>query len=228
MSSATGTIGIIVTGATGMLGEGVLAECLAHPAVARVLSVSRRSSGVVHEKMKEVLVPDFADLRPIRPLLDGYDACLYCLGSSPLGRTEEEYREVTVSLATRFADVLVGHSSVRTFCFISSAGAEARGRFMWQRVKAEAELALGAMPIERLFCFRPAVVRMTKGLKHAHLHYRVLDCVMPFAKRLFPNRVCTLRELGLAMIEVAAQADQRSRVLEVADIVEMSRAADRA
>jgi uncharacterized protein YbjT (DUF2867 family) len=217
MRSQERNIRVVLTGATGMIGEGVLAECLTHAAVEKVLLLSRRPSGVEHAKVEEVIVADFSDLRAVRPLLAGYHACLYCLGSTPLGATEEQYRNVTVGLATTLASALVSHPSFRTFCFVSAAGADVKGRFMWQRIKGEAEHALGELKIPSLYVFRPGIVRMTKGLRRAHVHYRILDCFLPLAKKALPNLICTLRELALAMISASVHGYRRT-VIEVPDI----------
>lgn len=131
----------IITGATGMVGEGVLHECLNHDGVEQVLVIGRRSCGITHPKLKEVLHGDFHDLSAIEGGLVGYNACFFCLGASSVGMSEEEYRAVTYTLTMHVAETLIKYNPDMTFCYVSGAGTDSteRGKFMWARVKGKTE-----------------------------------------------------------------------------------------
>ena len=150
----------IITGATGMVGEGVLLECLNHPDGERMLVINRRPCGVSHPKMREVIHADFFDLHPIESQLPGYDACFFCLGISSMGVSNEEYRRTTYDLTLNVAHTLARSNSEMTFCYVSGAGTDStgRGRAAWARVKGETENALLAL-FRNAYVFRPAFMK---------------------------------------------------------------------
>lgn len=148
---------VVITGVTGMVGEGVLLECLEHPNIREVLSVSRRPSGRVHTKLKEYIVPDFLSLLENDEKLTGYDACFYCAGISSVGVKEPTYRQVTYDTTMAFAKALNPNPGM-TFIYVSGAGTDSseKGRIMWARVKGKTENELMQLPFKQSIGFRPA------------------------------------------------------------------------
>jgi len=212
----------IVTGATGMVGEGVLHECLQHPNVEQVLVVGRRRCGVNHSKLNELVIPDFYDLSSIRNQLVDYNACFFCLGVSSIGMKEPEYYKLTYELTMNFATTLVARNPEMTFCYISGAGTNEKGRMMWARVKGKTESDLTRLAFAHVYNFRPGIIKPTKGLKNTLSFYNYLGWLIPIIKLIAPGNVCSLREIGLAMIN-AANKGYPKQVLEVSDIVALSK-----
>ena len=212
----------IITGATGMVGEGVLHESLHHPEIEQALVVGRRSCGTTHPKLKELLVPDFFDLSSIQNQLTGYNACFFCLGVSSIGMKEPEFYKLTHELTLNFATTLVTRNSGMTFCYISGAGTNEKGRMMWARVKGKTESDLTRLGFSHVYNFRPGIIKPTKGLKNTLGFYNYLGWLIPVVKLIAPNNVCSLREIGLAMINAAIKGYQK-QVLEVRDIVALSK-----
>ncbi|GAC1540533.1 MAG: epimerase [Polyangiales bacterium] len=214
---------VIVFGATGMVGQGVLRECLLDPGVARVLAVGRRATGQTHAKLRELVRADLTDWSDAATALAGYDACFYCLGVSSAGKSESEYRNVTYELALAAARALVTVSPQMTFDFVSGGGTDSSGKSssMWARVKGETERAIQALPFARTFAFRPALIRPMHGIRSRTGSYRVLYSilgpVLPLAKKLFPRHVTTTERVGRAMLHVARHGYPKA-VLENADI----------
>jgi hypothetical protein len=215
----------IITGATGMVGEGVLHECLLHPDVESVLSISRRPCGIEHAKLKEILHQDFSDFSAIEKELSGCNAGFFCMGVSSVGMSEEKYRHLTYDLTMALARTLAKVNPDMTICYITGMGADSseKGRTMWARVKGKTENDLMRLPFRGAYMFRPGFIRPTKGLKNAHGFYLLLDPLFPLARLLFPNAILTLREIGLAMINSVTHGPDK-RVLEVADIAALARA----
>jgi uncharacterized protein YbjT (DUF2867 family) len=153
----------IITGATGMVGEGVLHECLQHPAVEAVLVINRKPCGVVHPKLKEIIHPDFFDLSGIQQQLKGYNACFFCLGVSSIGMKEPEYHRLTYTLTLNFAETLSKLNRDTTFCYVSGGGTDSseKGRSMWARVKGKTENDLMKLPFKQVFAFRPGYMHPT-------------------------------------------------------------------
>src|SRR5476651_2638272 len=141
-------IRVIITGSTGMVGEGVMHECLLHPDVEAVLVINRKPDGVVHPKLKEIVHKDFFDLSAIEDQLKGYNACYFCLGVTSLGKKEPEYYKLTYTLTLNFAQTLVKHNPDMTFCYVSGAGTDSTesGKIMWARVKGKTENDLMKLP----------------------------------------------------------------------------------
>ncbi len=216
-------IKVIVFGATGMVGEGVLHECLRHPDVASVLAIVRRSTGVQHPKLKELLHGDFFDYTSIEPELSGYDACFFCLGVSSVGMKEEAYRRVTYDLTMSAARSLSRLNPAMTFCYVSGAGTDSteRGRLMWARVKGKTENDLGKLPFKDVYLFRPGFIKPTPGLLHAFAIARALGVFYPLLHLLLPRYVCTLEDIGLAMIRVATSGAPK-KILDSPDITSVA------
>jgi len=218
-------IRVILTGATGMVGEGVLLECLEHPAIEQVLSVSRRPSPVKHSKLKECIVPDFLQLEGVVDQLAGYDACFYCAGISSSGMSEAEYTRITYDIPLHFADTLVKLSPQMIFGHVSGSHTDSseKGRIMWARVKGKAENALMRCGFRKVYSFRPGFMKPTPGQKNVKGYYRAIGGLYPILHALFPNYVSTMREVGLAMINSALRGYPKS-VLEISDIHALARA----
>jgi uncharacterized protein YbjT (DUF2867 family) len=212
-------INAIVLGATGMVGEGVLHECLKHPNVKSILAINRRSCGVKHEKLTELIHKDFQDFSAIEDQLAGYNACYFCLGVSSLRMKEDEYRRITHDLTIQVADILVKLNPAMTFCYISGLGTDSteKGRTMWARVKGKTENDLIKLPFKAAYMFRPGYIQPTKGLKNSYKIYKVLSPFYPLWKALFSKYVCTLEEIGLAMINTVLSGSDL-KVLECKDI----------
>ncbi len=210
---------VIITGATGMVGEGVAHECIRHPAVESILLLSRRPSGITHSKVTELLHDNFFDISSISERLRGYDACYFCLGISSVGKGEEDYRKVTHDLTMHVARTLVQVNPGMTFCYVSGSGTDStvKGSVMWARVKGQTENHLLALPFPQAYMFRPGYMHPTVGLKNTLKYYRYLGWLYPAFKKLFPGFVGTLRDLGLAMIRVTIYGYGKKR-LEVKDI----------
>ena len=212
-------IKVILTGATGMVGEGVLLECLAHPEVAEVLLVGRKAYGRAHPKLKELLVPDFMDLDGVKDRLSEYDACFYCAGVSSIGMKEPEYTRVTYDVTLHFAGVLAGLNPGMVFDYVSGAGTDSseKGRVMWARVKGRTENALEQLGFRKVYNFRPGYIGATDGQRNVPSYYKYFALLIPVLYRLLPNQGCTMPEVGLAMIN-SVLVGYPKQVVEVRDI----------
>ena len=215
---------VIITGATGMVGEGVLLECLQDPGVQQVLVVTRKPTGRQHPKLREVLLQDFAHPEPIAAELTGYDACYFCLGVSSVGMKEPEYTRLTYDLTLGFARVLARQSPQLTFCYVSGAGTDSteKGRQMWARVKGRTENELLRLPFRAAYMFRPGFMKATPGQRNVLPLYKYIAWLYPLARRLTPGFVSTMAEVGQAMLRVTRHGYEK-RVLEVKDIVALAR-----
>ena len=215
---------IIITGSTGMVGEGVLHECLHHPDVESILVINRKTCGVAHPKLTEILHNDFFDISPLEKLVTGYNACFFCLGVSSVGMKEPEYTRITYTLTMNFATTLAGVNPDMVFCYVSGAGTDGteQGRMMWARVKGKTENDLAKLPFRQEYNFRPAFIIPTKGLKNTHSYYNIFAWLIPVFRTVLPNYITTLRDLGLAMINSAVSGYSKT-VLEVKDIKLLSK-----
>ena len=214
----------IITGATGMVGEGVLIECLAHPNVEQVLVLSRKSCGITHPKLQEVLCSNFMDLSAIENKLQGYNACFFCMGVTSLGLSEEEYTKFSYDIPLHVAKTLVRLNPDMTFSYVSGAGTDGRGKRknMWMRVKGKTENDLMKLPFKKAYMFRPGYMQPTKGAKNTQKLYKPISWMYPLFRALFPKFVCTLKEVGLAMINTVNK-DYETNFLEVKDIVALAK-----
>jgi uncharacterized protein YbjT (DUF2867 family) len=212
-------IRVIVTGATGMVGEGVMHECLLHPAVSEVLIIVRKSTGVTHPKLKEIVHADFYNIEPIKEKLAGYDACFFCLGISSVGMKEDDYYKITYNLTMHVGEILVQQNPFMTFCYISGAGTDSteKGRLMWARVKGKTENDLQQLGFAHVYNFRPAIISPTKGLKNTLGFYKWLGWMLPILRTVAPNTITSLKNLGIAMINTALKGYPKT-ILEVKDI----------
>jgi len=220
---------VVLFGATGMLGSGTLIECLAHPEVTAVLTVGRRATGMEHEKLTELIHDDFLDFRPVTSRFAGFDACLFCLGVSSAGMSEEAYRMVTVDVAVSAAKALLEASSDMALCFVSGAGTDdtERGRTMWARVKGAAENRLAAMPFRAVWLFRPGYVQPVKGVRSRttlyNAAYAAVGWLYPVLRRVAPRLVTNTENVGLALIR-AARDGAPSKIIDNAGINDLAEA----
>jgi uncharacterized protein YbjT (DUF2867 family) len=217
-------IRVIITGATGMVGEGVLHECLHHPDVEQVLVINRRPCGVSHPKLKEVIHLNFQDLTPVESQLVNYNACFFCLGVSSVGMKEQQYHKLTYDLTIHFAETLSSLNPGMTFCYVSGSGTDSseKGKRMWARVKGKTENKLMQLPFKKAYMFRPGFMKPTEGMKNTLKGYGFFTWMYPALRPLFPNFVCTLNEVGVAMINTVRKGYSKP-ILEVADIVALAK-----
>ena len=214
---------VVLFGATGMVGQGALRECLLDDGVRRVLAVGRAATGQRHEKLREVVVPDVADLSAVEGELVGFDACLFCLGVSSAGMSEADYTRLTVDLTLAVARTLLRLNPGMTFVFVSGTGTDGseRGRVMWARVKGKAENALLGMGFRAAYMFRPAAIVPMHGItsrtRWIRIANTVLKPVFPALRALLPSYVTTTEQLGRAMLKVAREGYPKT-VIEARDI----------
>lgn len=202
-----------------MVGEGVLHECLNHPDVESVLIINRRPGNFSHPKLKEIIHDDFYEPSKIEDQLKDYNACYFCLGTTSVGKNEEVYTKITYDLTKNFADTLVKLNPEMTFCYVSGSGTDSseKGKIMWARVKGRTENYILNLGFKNAYAFRPALILPTKGLKNTLTPYKILFPLLPVIKLLFPKYVCSLKEIGLAMINCVTKGYEKN-VLEVKDI----------
>ena len=206
---------VILFGATGMVGQGVLRECLRAPDVERVLAVGRSATRQTHPKLGELLHGDFTDFSAVAEQLRGYDACFFCVGTSAAGMTEAEYHRMTYDTTLAAAETLVGLSPEMTFIYVSGSGTDSteRGRTMWARVKGQTENALLRLPFRRSIMMRPAYIQPQHGIRSKTRLYRVLYAVtgplFPLWRWIAPKHVITLDEMSRAMLTVARHGAPR-------------------
>ena len=214
----------IITGATGMVGEGVLLECLSHPEVEQVLVINRRPGGVSHPNLREIIHPDFFDLAPIESQLMGYDACFFCLGVSSVGMSMAEYKRITYDLTLHVGQLLAKSNPGMTFCYVTGAGTDSseRGRVAWARVKGATENALMRL-FKRSYMFRPGFMKASPGQKNLKSYYKYIGWLYPIGRAVYPAGFCTLQEVGRAMINAVKQGYPR-QILDVKDIVKLAAA----
>jgi uncharacterized protein YbjT (DUF2867 family) len=212
----------IITGATGMVGEGVLLECLSHPDVEQVLVVNRRPGGVAHPKLREIVHTDFFSLSPIEQELIGYNACFFCLGVSSVGISDEVYKHITYDLTLNFAELLAKLSPQMTFCYVTGAGTDSseQGRIAWARVKGATENALMRL-FKESYMFRPGFMKATTGQKNVKGYYKFLAWLYPVGRAIYPAGFCTLQEVGRAMINAVSNGYPK-QILDVKDIVKLA------
>ncbi len=214
---------VLILGATGMVGQGVLRECLRDEKVTSVLAIVRQSGGLNHPKLRELLLADFFDVSAVTPHLSGLDACFYCLGVSSFRMKEPEYRRITFDLTLMWARAVLAASPEVTFEYVSGQGTDSseHGSVMWARVKGETENALLHLGFRAAYMFRPGVIIPLDGIQSKTPAYRVLYSILrpllPLLNRMFPNQVTDTTRLAKAMIRAATNGALKS-VLETTDI----------
>ena len=215
---------IIITGSTGMVGEGVLHECLLHPKVKNVLVINRRECYVKHSKLKEIIHKDFSDFSQIQNELVGYDTAFLCMGVSSIGMEEDKYKFLTYNLTMSLAKPLADLNSNFTLIYVSGAGTDSseQGKSMWARIKGKTENDLIKMPFKNVYAFRPGGITPTPGLKNTFTILKLMKPILPLLRLLLPKMICSLKEVGLAMINATLYGYDKN-VIEVTDIVKLSR-----
>jgi uncharacterized protein YbjT (DUF2867 family) len=214
---------VILFGASGMVGQGVLRECLLDPGVHKILSIGRSTTGQHHEKLHEIIHTDFLDFSAIQGQLSGFDACFFCLGVSSVGMPEERYRRITYDFTMAAARTLMDRDPGMTFIYVSGMGTDSteRGRTRWARVKGKTENDLLRLPFKAAYMFRPAAILPLHGITSKTGLYRALYMLVaplvPLLKGTWPKYVTTTEQVGRAMINVARQGAPK-RVLENFDI----------
>jgi uncharacterized protein YbjT (DUF2867 family) len=209
---------IIITGATGMVGEGILLECLQLPQVTEILSVSRKSCGITHQKLKEYIVADFLSIDLNDEKLKGFDACFFCAGISSVGISEDEYRRITYDITLHFAKACHPNPNM-SFIYVSGGGTDSseKGRMAWSRIKGKTENDLMKLPFKQAFGYRIGFMIASPGQKRVLKYYNYFSWLIPVLKVLTPNMISTMREVALSMIYVT-QNGYPKNVIEVKDI----------
>jgi uncharacterized protein YbjT (DUF2867 family) len=212
---------VILTGVTGMVGEGVMLECLENQAVEKVLSVSRKPTNHTHPKLEQLLVPDFRNLGDFEAKLSGYDGCFYCAGVSSVGMSEADYTVIAYDTPVAFATTLarLNPGMVLTHVTGMRTDGSEKGSVMWARVKGRAENALVRLPFKGVYNFRPGLMTPKPGQKHVKALFRAGLVLVPIMKLFMP--ALTLQQVGRAMIRCVTSGAPK-QVLEVADIAALA------
>jgi uncharacterized protein YbjT (DUF2867 family) len=214
---------VLLFGATGMVGQGVLRECLLNPDIKLVKTVGRLATGVQDPKLREVVHKDLWNYSSIETELSGFDACFFCLGVSSPGMAEAEYERLTYGITMAAAETLSRLNPQMTFVYVSGTGTDSseHGRVMWARVKGKTENALLRLPFKAAYMFRPGIIEPMHGATSKtgsyRLFYSLTKPLLPLVRRVFPSYIVTTEEIGRAMIEVATHGAPK-RILESKDI----------
>ena len=218
---------VLIFGATGMVGQGVLRECLLDSSVQLVQTIGRAATRVHHPKLREVVHPDFWNYQPIEDSLTGFDACFFCLGVSSSGMIESDYERLTYDLTLAAATTLSQVNPQMTFIYVSGAGTDSseQGRMMWARVKGKTENALLRLPFKAAYMFRPGVIEPLNGITSKtsayRLFYMLAKPLLPLLRSFFPTYILTTEQVGKAMLAVV-QHQIFKRVLESKDIYRLA------
>jgi uncharacterized protein YbjT (DUF2867 family) len=219
---------VLIYGATGMVGGGVLRECLADPSIADVVAIGRSPAGESHPKLRDWVRSDLLDYSDLESRLWAFDACFFCLGISSAGLTEDAYRRATFDITLAAARTLVRSNAAMTFIYVSGAGTDSSGtgRSMWARVKGDTENALLALPFKAAFMLRPGLIQPLHGIRSKTRSYRVmysaLKVFLPALKAVFPKYVLSTEQIGRVMLSLAKDGYPKA-VLETPDILAVSR-----
>lgn len=217
-------IKVIITGSTGMVGEGVLLECLQNSDVEKVLILNRKSYSISDPKLEEILIKDFFDLNSISEKVKDFDACFFCAGISSVGMNEADYTKVTYDMTLSVAEFLSKQNPDLVFNYISgqSTDSSENGKIMWARVKGKTENDLLKLPFKAVYNFRPGFMEPVKGQKNIKPFFKILLLLTPIFKLILPKSVCTLHEVGRAMVNSVTKGYYKN-ILEVADIKSLSK-----
>lgn len=211
---------VIITGTTGMVGEGVLFECLQNSKVSEILSISRKEITVNHPKLKQLIVQDFTKLDDYKTEISGYDACFFCAGISSVGMKEDQFTQITYDTTITFAKTVLANNPNLTFCYVSGRGTDSteQGKTMWARVKGKTENELMKMPFKNEFNFRPAAMLPFPNQQYVNKFYTFIANVF---KIFTPSSVLTLSEVGKAMINAVDKNGVKAN-LEIKEIKALS------
>lgn len=217
---------VVITGTTGMVGKGVLLECIDHPSIENILIVNRSSVGITHPKVKEVLIEDFFELSSVSDELNGFDACFFCLGITSIGQSEASYTKTTYDLTLNFAETFIDQNVKSIFCYVSGTGTDSseKGRTMWARVKGKTENRLLEMPFKRAYMFRPGYIQPLRGIKSKTQWYALLYLIFKpiyLILKHFPSTATNTTNMGLAMIN-SLEGKYAKSILENKEINELA------
>jgi len=218
----------IITGATGMVGKGVLLECLDHKQVSEVLVIGRNPVDIQHPKLKQLIHKDFSDFSGVTTQLKDYDACFFCMGVISVGMKEADYKHLTYDFALSLARVLVENNPDMTFNYVSGVGTDSseKGRTMWARVKGKTENELLKLGFKQAYMFRPSVIIPLRGVKSRTKSYQVLydyfTWLLKLIKSVFPNSIITTAQIGQAMINSVLKGYPEN-ILHLKDILQLSK-----
>lgn len=210
---------VIITGATGMVGEGVTMVCLDRPEIEKILVVGRRPCGIDHPKLEEIVVPDVGDIAAYEMQVAGYDACFFCLGMSSVGVSRDDYRATTYTLTLGFAKTLAKTNPGMTFCYIAGAGTD--GGMWWARIKKQTEDDTAKLGLT-VYGMRPAFIKPWPGQKHILPMYKYVSWSFPIGRKLSPGGFCTVEELALSMIRLAREGSE-NHVVSGRDIIAIAK-----
>ncbi|WNJ89026.1 NAD-dependent epimerase/dehydratase family protein [Bosea sp. 685] len=214
---------VLIFGATGMVGQGVLRECLLDPDVSEVVTIGRSATGQSHARLREIVHADLTDYTAIEPQLTGFDACFFCLGIASVGMSEADYRRITYDITLAAAGTLVRLNPAMVFVYVSGASTDSseKGRWMWARVKGATENAIMRLPFRASYMFRPGAIQPLHGIRSKTRLYRVIydltAPLLPLLQRWLPNSITTTEQIGKAMLKVAKDGAPKP-ILENADI----------
>ena len=220
----------MIFGATGMVGKGVLRECLLATDVERAVAVGRTASGATHAKLRDLIVRDLLDYSAVEPDLSGFDACFFCLGVSSAGMSEDQYTRITYDITLAAAEVLARLNPQMTFVYVSGVGTDSteRGSMMWARVKGRTENALRRLPFKAAYMFRPSAIQSMHGerpkARASAVAYTLAGWLLPLLRAMFPRKILTTECIGLAMLAVVRRGAPHV-VLEPGDIYDAARGA---
>ncbi|PWV54322.1 NAD-dependent epimerase/dehydratase family protein [Chitinophaga sp. S165] len=214
-------LNIVITGVTGMVGEGVLLECLQNKNIDKILSVSRKPAEWKHPKLQELMVTDFMQLDAFREQFKGFDACFYCAGISSVGLNEDQYTKITYDITLHMAGELKEMNPDLIFNFVSGGHTDSseQGKVMWARVKGRTENALSKLFPGREYNFRPGLMKPVKEQKHVKGNNKYIKVLFPLLNLFFPS--CDIRDIGKAMINATINGYSKN-ILEVKDIKELA------
>ena len=197
-------INVIITGSTGMVGEGVTNVCINDPRIAQILLINRRKSGFEHQKIKELVLADLRDLSRFEDELRGFDACFYCLGVSSVGMNKSMYYTITYELTLSIAKLLSRFNQNMKFIYVSGAGTDSTEKHVgsWSAVKGKTENDLMKLSFNKVYGYRPGFLKPMKGSKYSHKYYKYIVWIFPIGKKILPDYFNTLEELGKSMINI--------------------------
>ena len=217
---------IIIFGASGMVGQGVLKECLLADDVKEVTVVGRKNLDIQNSKLKQVITADLHQTDYLNNI-QNFDACFFCLGISASGLSEQQYHAITYDLTIQIAKTLETNHSNMTFIYVSGSGTDSseQGKVMWARVKGKTENALLRMNFKAVYLFRPAIIQPLDGIqsktKSYRLFYKIMNPILPLIKRLSPHSILTTSSIGVAMLN-AVRSGYPTHILEVKDIAQLA------
>jgi len=220
---------VIITGSTGMVGKGVLLECLDSSDIEEVLIINRNSLGMKHPKLKEVIHENFFNFSALKNILVNYDACFFCMGVSSIGLNEDEFHHLTYDTAVPFAKLVSELNPNMVFCYVSGTGTDSseKGNTMWARVKGKTENHISALPFKKSYSFRPGYIHPMKGIKSKTAAYNAIYVItkglFPILKWIFKDKITTTVQVGKAMINTL-KVDFHKTHLENSDINELANA----